>query len=253
MIASFLVPVLDDTVPVKVVAEYDGPVPSETCDYLAERIIGCSKNGLCYPAHPLDVYTDIWQKIEKTARCLPTLESAAATTYLHKAVDNAIRKYFKRHIQPMRDEYRATEGNLAKADAAAAAKAQHDAPEGKDVGYAATASAAEGYDYAKGSTSALPLTAQQLAAKLPGEAWARERRQKAAALLEEVYAAILNGVSFSGKRGRDAASTCVRAFRAYVAADGNMVEAAHLAHIPKASYYRKWRPWLTQARKAVSK
>lgn len=245
MKAPFLTTVPDEKIPVKVYAEYDGPIPTKICDYLANRIIGCAKDGFCFPALPMDVYGDIWQTLERRARNMPTLETAAMTTYLHRTVDNLLRKYFERNIKPRREEYRLTEGRINTAEN----DGGHylDAPEGKDVGFAASAAATEGYDYDKKRTGNIqPLTAQQLAENLANEPGAHERRQQAALVLCDIYEALRVSGYVEG-------DTIVRAFQAYIAADGNMVEAAHLAGIGKTKFYKSWTRWLKVAKKIAEK
>lgn len=245
MKAAFLTTVPDEKIPVKVYAEYDGPVPAQICDYLANRIIGCAKDGFCFPALPMDVYGDIWQTLERRARNMPTLRTAAATTYLRRTVDNLLRKYFERNIKPRRAEYRLTEGRIN----ATENDGRHDldAPEGKDVGFAASAAATEGYDYDKNRIGNIqPLTAQQLAENLTDEPGARERRQKAAIVLGEIYEALRASGCAEGE-------TLVRAFQAYVAADGNLIEAAHLAGIGKTKFYKSWNRWLKVAKNIAEK
>lgn len=243
--ATFLTTAPDEQIPVKVRANYDGPVPAPVCGYLADRIIGGAKAGLFYPTDPLDAYGEIWQTLERCAENLPTLKTATATTYLRKAVDNLLRKYFERTVKPLREDYRATEGRLDKAENAG--RGDLDAPEGQDVGYAASAAATEGFDYALGRIGATaPLTAQQLSERLASRPGAHERRRRAAFVLAEVYEAIR--VSECAERG-----LIVRAFQAYVTAEGNMVEAAHLAGIGKTKYYKSWNRWLKVAKEIAEK
>lgn len=245
MEAPFLTTVPDEKLPVKVYANYDGPVPAQICDYLANRIIGCAKDGFCFPALPMDVYGDIWQALEKRARSIPDLESAAVTTYLHRTVDNLLRKYFERNIKPQREEYRLTEGRINTVETAGGPDL--DAPEGKDVGFAVSAAATEGYDYDKTRAGNIqPLTVQQLAENLADKPWAHERRQQAALVLDEICEAV---------RASDYVESeiIIRAFQAYVAADGNMVEAAHLARIGKTKFYKSWSRWLKVAKNIAEK
>lgn len=81
------------------------------------------------------------------------------------------------------------------------------------------------------------MTTRELAEALPGEPDAVTRRREAAFLLEEIYAKLPEEV--------------VIAFRAYVAADGNMPEAARLARQSRTDFYRKWPSYLALARKVV--
>ena len=44
-----------------------------------------------------------------------------------------------------------------------------------------------------------------------------------------------------------------RAFLAYIAADGNFLEAAHIARISKSRFYSSWAGWLKTARRIAEK
>ena len=82
------------------------------------------------------------------------------------------------------------------------------------------------------------VSLQQLAEAMPGMPSAEERRRLAASALGDVLDA-LDDPEIS------------RAFVAYVVADGNFVEAAHLAHIGVNRFYAMWRSWLAAARRAA--
>lgn len=82
------------------------------------------------------------------------------------------------------------------------------------------------------------LTAWDLGEALVGEPDWMVRRDRARHLLAEICAKLPDEV--------------VVAFQAYVAADGNMLEAAHLARMSRTDFYRKWTGYLALARKVVS-
>ena len=81
------------------------------------------------------------------------------------------------------------------------------------------------------------LTTWDLGEALAGESDWTARRDRARRLLAEICAKLSDEV--------------VVAFQAYVAADGNMLEAAHLARMSRTDFYRKWPGYLALARKAV--
>ena len=89
-----------------------------------------------------------------------------------------------------------------------------------------------------GVEDGMVLTAYQIAEALPGIPNAEERRSLAEATLHEVLDALDN-------------EEVSRAFLAYVAADGNFVEAAHLARIGVNRFYTMWHNWLAAARRAA--
>lgn len=90
----------------------------------------------------------------------------------------------------------------------------------------------------EGVEEGVVFTAQQLAEALPGVPYAEERRAIAEATLHEVLDALND-------------EEIARAFLAYVAADGNFVEAAHLARIGVNRFYAMWKIWLATARRAA--
>ena len=93
-------------------------------------------------------------------------------------------------------------------------------------------------DAEEASGTEVMLTTWDLGEALAGEPNWTARHDRARRLLAEICAKLPNEV--------------VVAFQAYVAADGNMLEAAHLAHQSKTDFYRKWPSYLALARKVVS-
>ena len=84
------------------------------------------------------------------------------------------------------------------------------------------------------------LSLQQLAEAMPGMPDAEERRRVAASAIGEILDALDDG-------------EIARAFTAYIIADGQFVEAAHLAHIGVNRFYAMWRSWLAAARRAAER
>lgn len=84
------------------------------------------------------------------------------------------------------------------------------------------------------------ISLQQLAEAIPGMPDAKERRRMATSAIEEILDA-LNDAEIA------------RVFLAYILADGNFVEAAHLAHIGVNRFYAMWRFWLAAARRAAER
>jgi len=152
-------------------------------------------------------------------------------------------------VDALRAEYRAIERRAAEAEEHR--QVSGEIPEGKDVGYAASADATENGADAQGTSGA--LTAQQLAEALPGIPGARERRERAARMIDEICEVLGESRDARGSSptGGGEAREAVRAFRAYIAANGNFVEAARIARIGKNRFYAQWKNWLALARAAI--
>ena len=199
---AFLTNGPDGNMPAKQYADYDGPVPPETCEYFCSRFIDCAKSGMFFPVPVGDAYGELWQKLEERAANLPRLESATAATYLHQAVDNLMRRYFARAVAPLREEYRLVEQKLVESD--------------------------------DDST-----TSRDLAEDLPARPCAAESRDEAVRFLSELIPLLPDEIA--------------RAFLAYIAAEGNFLEAAHIARIGKSRFYSSWAGWLRTARRIAEK
>ena len=91
-----------ETTPAKTYTNYDGPVPPETCEHFCSRCIDCAKSGLFYPVPVGDACGELWQALVRSAAKMPRLESASTATYLHRTVENLIRRYFTRVVAPLR-------------------------------------------------------------------------------------------------------------------------------------------------------
>ena len=188
--------------PAKQYADYDGPVPQETCEHFCSRCIDCAKSGLFYPVPVGDACGELWQALVRSAAKLPRLESASTATYLHRTVENLIRRYFTRVVAPLREEYRLVEQKLVETDDASA-------------------------------------TSRDLAEDLPARPCAEESRDEAVRFLSELIPLLPDEIA--------------RAFLAYVAAEGNFLEAARIARIGKSLFYSSWAGWLRTARRIAEK
>jgi len=199
---AFLINGPDGNMPAKQYADYGGAVPPETCEHFCSRFIDCAKSGLFYPVPVGDACGELWQKLEASAAKLPRLKSASTATYLHRTVDNLIRRYFARVVVPLREEYRLVEQRLVES----------------------------------GDASATP---RDLAECLPARPCAAESRDEAVAFLAELIPLLPDEIA--------------RAFLAYLAAEGNFLEAAHIARIGKSRFYSSWAGWLRTARRIAEK
>lgn len=199
---AFLTNGPEGNMPAKQYADYDGPVPPETCEYFCSRFIDCAKSGMFFPVHVGDAYGELWQKLEERAAKLPRLESATAATYLHQTVDNLMRRYFARAVAPLREEYRLVEQKLVESDDDS-------------------------------------VTSRDLAEDLPARPCAAESRDEAVRFLSELIPLLPDEIA--------------RAFLAYIAAEGNFLEAAHIARIGKSRFYSSWAGWLRTARRIAEK
>ena len=199
---AFLTNGPEGNIPAKTYTNYDGLVPPETCEHFCSRFIDCAKSGLFYPVPVGDACGELWQKLEASAAKLPRLESASAATYLHRTVDNLIRRYFARVVAPLREEYRLVEQRLVESGDASA-------------------------------------TTRDLAECLPARPCAAENRDEAIAFLAELIPLLPDEIA--------------RAFLAYIAAEGNFLEAARIARIGKSRFYSSWAGWLRTARRIAEK
>jgi len=223
--------------------DYDGPVPLKVWKRLNKQFLKLDGGGSFYPLDGTDAYQEavgnVCAAAEKLSRGEIALKKSDAEKYLSGVAFRALAHFCSREVLPTRDEYRAVERSLSTSEKDAETSRAHDAPEGRDAGYAAYADAAENGAGAKPQ----PLTAQQLAETLPAIPDARERRLRAALELEEIYAALLDAGHVR----------IVCAFRAFVLEDGHFPRAARRARITKTTYYREWPVWLAAARKVGEK
>lgn len=199
---AFLTNGPDGNIPAKTYTNYDGPVPPETCEHFCSRFIDCAKNGMFFPVPVGDASGELWQKLEECAAKLPRLESASTATYLHRTVENLMRRYFTRVVAPLREEYRLVEQRLVESGDASA-------------------------------------TSRDLAESLPAHPCAAVRQDEATAFLAELIPLLPDEIA--------------RAFLAYIAADGNLLEAAHIARIGKSRFYSSWSGWLKTARRIAKR
>lgn len=234
-ICCFLTMEPGERTPTKIRREYGGPVPPAVCEHLCHRVMGCAAAGCWHPLDPMDAYGELWAELQLKASNLPPLESATPETYLCAAADKLLLRFRARRVLPLRREHRAVEDSERRAAQAAALRLPFaadtaDEPEGEDAGYAAYAAACEGGESGAGNGAEERLPEE---APTP-DGSAAERRRRAAERLEEILALSPDEI--------------VRAFRAYVAADGNMLRAAAIAHVGKSRWYANWRRWLRRAR-----
>lgn len=217
---------------------YLGPVARKVWTQVNRQFLKLNAGNYFFPCEPADAYHAAVREVERVAERLADSEvkpeEASVETYLMNVGYKALYHFHCRVVAPLREEYRRTERKVLHEDESDAERANKNAAEGADVGGEVFAAACEEGDRAEPPQ---PMTAQQLAEALPGEPNATTRRNEARALLEEIYAKLPEEV--------------VIAFRAYVAADGNMPEAARLARQSRTDFYRKWPSYLALARKVV--
>lgn len=217
---------------------YRGPVARKVWASVNKQFLKLHAANYFYPCEPADAYHAAIREVERVAERLVNSDEkpveVSVETYLMNVGYKALYHFHCRVVAPMREEYRRLEKKVLTKEEDESLKESQNAAEGADVGAEAFAAACvEG----ENSEPPQPMTAQQLAEALPGEPDAVTRRREAAFLLEEIYAKLSEEV--------------VRAFRAYVAAEGNLFKAAHLARMSRSEFYRKWPTYLKQARKAA--
>jgi len=220
---------------------YDGLLEAKTMRRVNKLFLEKAGSGYFYPLEPLDAYHDVWLELERKAAHLPELTKATPHTYLSGVARLLFLNWFKRKVEPARQMYRQVEDrHYGKKGAVGIDDFDIDNYDGTE----ATPSSRMTASTDRGENERLyeqdDLSAHGLGEHLSGDTATHMRQANAARQLEELYATLENA----------AETTCVRAFRAYVAANGNFPEAAVLAGIPKTTYYRKWPAWITAAREA---
>ncbi len=220
-------------------SRYEGPLSPKVWKRINREFLKLDAAGYFFPMESLDAYSEAIREVERTAERIAkreiVLETSSAETYLASTAKIAFHHFHLRVVSPMRDEYRRVEKKVLEKEERDSIKEAKNAAEGADVGAATFAAACETGENAEPPQ---PMTAQQLAEALPGEPNAETRRREAAFMLEEIFAKLQNDA--------------VIAFRAYIAAEGNMLVAARGAKMSKSDFYRKWPGYLAMARKVVS-
>jgi len=223
---------------------YTGPVMEAVWKNMNRQLLKLDAGAYFYPCDAMDAYHEAVRNVEKQAGRIVRgdicLAHATPLTYLTTVAYNTFYHFHLREVQQLRDRYRRIEAKTC--GHGAVGEDGFDAENDDGTLRAPGAALRQMFETPTGGErpDASAMTAQQLAEALPGMPWARERRAWAAAALEEIYAAL----------GRDPlARRIVRAFRAYVKADGNMVLAAQLADLSKTVFYRRWPTWLARAEK----
>lgn len=216
---------------------YVGPIARKVWVSVNKQFLKLNAGNYFFPCEPADAYHAAIREMERVAERLASSdvkpESASTETYLMNVGYKALYHSHCRVVAPLREEYRRTERKVLHKEESEAELSNKNSAEGADVGGEVFAAACE----AGCPEPPQPMTAQQLVESLPGEPNATTRRNEARALLAEICAKL--------------PLEAVIAFRSYIAADGNMYEAAHLAHQSKTDFYRKWPSYLVLARKVV--
>lgn len=221
-------------------SRYEGPISPKVWKRINREFLKLDAAGYFFPMESLDAYSEAIRVVERTAVRIAggeiVLETSSAETYLTNAARISLHHFHLRVVSPMRAEYRRVEKKVFEKEESDSIKEAKNAAEGADVGAATFAAACVA---GENSEPPQPMTAQQLAEALPGEPNAETRRAQAAFLLKEICEKLPSEV--------------VRAFEAYVAANGDMRYAAILAGLSQRTFYRRWPSYLKRARLVATK
>lgn len=225
---------------------YAGRVPECVWKNVNRQLLKLDAGRYFYPLDAMDAYAEAVNKVEVAAESIAcgevVLNRASPVTYLTGVAHKTFYRFHLRKVQPLRELYRQVGRKVTGRGTVGEDgfdsdnyDATQNAPSEKMCGAFKVSPDAE-------TVGSSAMTIQQLAESLPGLPWAQERRDRAASALEEIYAAM------TGTAG-DCAQSAVKAFRAYVKAECDMVQAARIAGISKTDFYRKWPAWIKFARK----
>ena len=209
---------------VRSACDYDGPIEPKTAEFINQLVLEKAESGYLYPLDPMDAYQDIWQGLERKARNPPQLVTASPHTYLCNVARTMLLNWHKRHVEPVREEYRVLE------EMRLGPKGACGIDDFDSDNYDPTEGGGEGEDEGGGGGGGDGEGEEELAAERPAPARVREARETLAAICAHL--------------DEDA----VRAFSAYVRADGDFRVAAVLVRMPQSTFYRRWPGWIRAAR-----
>ena len=185
---------------------YSGAIPAKVLRKLARHVRRLAESGAFYPADPLDIYQHAFAALERRARSLPA-DVRSPEAYLATAARLTVMKAQGRITGRMREEYRQIEG-VRRPDGLGGMGCD------QELDVACSDEERFGYD-------ANDLAEMLIAPPDPGVT-----RRLAQQCLEETFAKL--------------PPETVRAFRAWIAAEGAMGEAARLCGESRFVWRRKW-------------
>ena len=216
---------------------YDGRLEAKTMRRVNKLFLEKAASGYFFPLEPMDAYHDVWLELERKAENLPELAKASPHTYLSGVARLLMLNWFKRKVEPVRKTYRKVEDkHFGKKGAVGIDDFDIDNYDGTED--APSVRMAKSTDRGENERLYEPedMSAASHGERLRGNVTLGDPDEKWRVAVRKLLAAIKN-------------EEVVRAFRAYIAANGNFPEAAHLAGIPKTTFYRKWPAYLTLAKK----
>lgn len=228
---------------------YDGPIPTKVWHRINKRFLKLQASNYFYPEEPMDAYQDAIAQVGDKAKRITEgkliLRKATPETYLTSAANLAFLNFHLRKVQPIRETYRNVERKTVGRGAVGEDNFDIDNYDGTQDNPDKVMTDISDEPCHSSIPTGTAMTAQQIVETLPGYPYRREREEKAVALLGEICERLLS--SPDRKTGEE----IVNVFAAYIVADGNHFEAAHLAHIGKNRWYASWRKWIAIARRAV--
>ena len=189
-----------------VMGKYSGAIPEKVIRRFTRHVKKLADRGMFFPADPLDIYQQAFMELERRARNLP-LDVRSPEDYLLAASRIIVLKARKQITAKMREEYRQAEGVQRPVELCGSSCDQE---------LDASCSDDERFSY----------DANDLAEMLVAPPDARICRKLAHDCLEETFTKL--------------PPETVKAFRAWIAADGALCEAARLCGESRFTYRRKW-------------
>lgn len=197
-------------------AEYCGAIPVKVFGGFTRYVKSLAVRGVFFPADPLDVYQQAYSILEKRARNLPD-GIMSEDAYLRNVARLAVLKARDRITKRMREEYRAIEGVRRPAERCGTACDQE-------------------MDSSCADEERVSYDANDLAEMLVAAPDAMHVRRLARNCLERTFAKL--------------APETVRAFRAWIAAEGVVMEAARLCGESRFTFHRRWKKRTAEFRSA---
>lgn len=201
-----------------VMGRYEGAIPAKVIRSFTRHVRRQSELGTFFPADPLDVYQQAFCALERCARNVPP-EVKSVDGYLLNAARLIVLKTRKKLTARLRDEYRQIEVARRPAESRGGSCDQE-------------------LDAACSDEERFSYDANDLAEMLVAPPDARRCRELALDCLEETFAKL--------------PPETVRTFRAWLAADGVLGDAARVCGESRFAYRRRWKRSVRQFQAACT-
>jgi len=216
---------------------YAGPVPTKVWERYAKKFLKLNAAGYFWPYDSMEAYQEgvaqIAATAEKIRRGEVTLVKASPDTYLTNVGTVTLLHFHQRKVKPARHLYREVERQTYGRGAIGIDPFDTDNLDIYEL--VPSAECRKLFDSEIESEFDAPeMTARELGELLPGVLSGEIRIRLATQILNALFEHL--------------PEEAVQAFRGYLAADGNFVEAARLSAISKSRFYRLWPGWIRSAK-----